>query len=74
MPARDYSTPQRPHAAHNLIDPSASRISSRRRMRIQAQTDLYAALESDSNPKHPLLHCTAVYELEDRSKPSISSF
>ncbi len=74
MPARDYSTPQRTPAAHNLSDPPASRMSSRRRMRIQAQTDLYATLDNYPDPQRPQLHCSAVYELEDRSKPSVSSF
>ena len=74
MPARDYSTPQRSHAAPNPIDPPANRISSRRKMRMQAMTDLYATLDNYPDPKRPHLHCTAVYELEDRSKPSVSSF
>jgi hypothetical protein len=43
-------------------------------MRIQAQTDLYATLDNYPDPQRPQLHCSAVYELEDRSKPSVSSF
>lgn len=41
-------------------------------MRLQVQTDLY--IDLDCNPQHKLIPCSAVYELEDRSKPSISSF
>ena len=73
MPARDYSTPQRSTAARHFIDTPAS-IFPRRKIRMQAMTDLYVALDSHPNPENVHLHCTAVYELEDRSKPSISSF
>jgi hypothetical protein len=75
MPARDYSVPPRPSFIPlSLAQPSetASRISARRRLRIQAETDLYARL--DSPPYHRLVPCWTVYEVEDRTKPSISSF
>jgi hypothetical protein len=39
---------------------------------MQDLTHLYDDLNTD--PKHMLPHCSTVYELEDRSKPSISSF
>lgn len=73
MPAHVLSAPQSttPPRLPALTNGS---ISSRRRIRMQAMTDLYAALDSFSDPKRPHFHCTAVYELEDRSKPSISSF
>ncbi len=76
MPARDYSTPQppRPSFTRSSLEPPTEqpRISSRRRMRMQAETDLYIHL--DFNPKHKLIPCSVEYELEDRSEPSISSF
>lgn len=75
MPARDYSVPPRPSFIPlSLAQPSetASRISARRRLRIQAETDLYAHL--DCHPKYRLVPCYTVYEVEDRSKPSVSSF
>ena len=77
MPARDYSIPQssRPFFTRASIEPPSEQprcISSRRRMRMQIQTDLY--LHLDCNPQHQLTPCSTVYELEDRSKPSISSF
>jgi hypothetical protein len=72
MAARDYSFPQRPVPAHT--DPqgpaTTNCISMRRRIRIQAETDLYFHLD----PEHKRPPCSAVYELEDRTKPSISSF
>ncbi len=76
MPVRDYSIPQGPKPSFmRSKEPSSgqpSRISSRRCMRIQAQTDLYVDL--DCNPMHKLIPCSTVYEREDRSEPSISSF
>jgi hypothetical protein len=39
---------------------------------MQIQTDLYVGL--DCNPRHKLIPCSTVYELENRSEPSISSF
>jgi hypothetical protein len=77
MPARDYSIPQgpRPSFTRSSLEPPSDRrhsISSHRRMRLQTQTDLYIRL--DCNPKHKLIPCSTVYELEDRSQPSISSF
>ena len=71
MAARDYSFPQRPVLAQtDPQGPSTNCISMRRRIRIQAETDLYFHL--DPERKRP--PCSAVYELEDRTKPSISSF
>jgi hypothetical protein len=77
MPARDYSIPQGPRpsfARSDLKQTSvlSSCMSGRRKMRLQVQTDLY--IDLDCNPQHKLIPCSAVYELEDRSKPSVSSF
>ena len=77
MPARDYSIPQGPRPSFTRPGSKqtsvlSSCISSSRRMRMQAQTDLY--IDLDCNPQHKLIPCSTVYELEDRSKPSISSF
>jgi hypothetical protein len=75
MSARDYSIPQGPRPSFtrsSLEPPTDHSISSRRRMRLQVQTDLYVSL--DCNPRHKLIPCSSVYELEDRSEPSISSF
>ncbi len=77
MPARDYSIPQGPRPSFTRSDPKHPSVLSRgmsgqRKMRLQVQTDLYSDL--DCNPQHKLIPCSAVYELEDRLKPSISSF
>ena len=77
MPARDYSVPQppRPSFTRSSLEPpteQSSRISARRVIRMQVQTDLYLGL--DSHPTHKLIPCSTVYEVKDRSKPSISSF
>jgi hypothetical protein len=72
MPARDYSVPQPSLFLLRQKPEQPSRISIRRRIQIQQQTDLYAHLDTD--PDHKLLQCSDVYELEDRSKPSVSSF
>ena len=76
MPARDYSTPQHlpPFPLDKYVAGPSDHMSSRRRIRMQAMTDLYAALDSDPNPEHIHTHCSVVYELNDRSKPSVSSF
>ena len=47
-------------------------VSAPRGMRFQIETSLYIHLDPD--PQHRLAHCSTVYELEDRTKPSISSF
>lgn len=72
MPARDYSVPQPSLFLVSQKPERPSRISIRRRIQIQEQTDLYVHLDPD--PDHKLPHCSTVYELKDRSKPSISSF
>ena len=77
MPARDYSIPQgpRPSFTRASLEPPTAQprsISARRGLRMQIQTDLYVGL--DCNPRHKLIPCSTVYELENRSEPSISSF
>ena len=80
MPVRDFSAPVqscyvRPSFNRASLEKPASersRISNRRMLRMQIQTDLYLRLDPD--PQHRLAHCSTVYELEDRTKPSISSF
>jgi hypothetical protein len=80
MPARDYSVPIkcsyiRPSFTRASLErPSgeANRMPVRRTARPQFRTNLY--LHLDINPQHRLVHCSTVYEVEDRTKPSISSF
>ena len=74
MPAHRLPVPLlRPSFVRASLEIPAEQLSyvvSRRGTR--TQTDLYLRL--DSNPTHKLIPCNRVYELKDRSRPSISSF
>ncbi len=72
MHARDYAYPPIRPSSKSPKPSGPDRLSRCRRLRMQDLTDLYDDLNID--PKQKLPHCSTVYELEDRSKPSVSSF
>jgi hypothetical protein len=68
MPVRDYAPPKAKLASNQNSPDQLIDISSRRKLRLQSETDKEQHLPRRFPP------CPASYETEDRSLPSVSSF